>query len=109
MFDLSNKWWNLSLWKWHVPLKIKLFCWLSMENKILTGDNYMKKGGIRPNICLLCYKEEENMIHMFHKCPFTKVVWNLVLQNLNIRGQYEELTLEGVYRTWYCDQQVNFH
>ena len=40
-----------------------------MENKILTSDNYMKKGGNGPNICLLCFQEEEFveniMVHYF--------------------------------------------
>ena len=37
----------------NIPLKIKLFCCLMMENKILIADSFMKRGGIGPNFCLM--------------------------------------------------------
>ena len=58
LFDKSfgqKKWWYYGFWKWHLPLKVKLFCWLMLENKFLTRYNYLKRGGNWPNICILCY------------------------------------------------------
>jgi hypothetical protein len=46
--------WYLELWKWKIPLKVKLFCWLMFENKILTWDNLTKRGIIGPSRCVLC-------------------------------------------------------
>ena len=46
-------WWYNALWKWFIPLKVKLLCWLMMENKILTWDKYLKRGGFGPNVCIL--------------------------------------------------------
>jgi hypothetical protein len=31
--------WYSDLWNWHLPLKIKLFMWLLLEQKILTWEN----------------------------------------------------------------------
>jgi hypothetical protein len=31
--------WRKTLWSWDCPLKIKLFTWLVVENKILSWDN----------------------------------------------------------------------
>ena len=45
MLEANNKWWYMTLWKWYVPQKIKLFSWLLLENKTLTWDNSAKKGG----------------------------------------------------------------
>jgi hypothetical protein len=36
--------WRKNLWTWDFALKIKLFIWLSVENKILTWDNLQCKG-----------------------------------------------------------------
>lgn len=71
----KNKWWCRMLWKWHLPLKLKLFCWLMIENKILTIENYMRRGGMGPNIYLLCCNDVETIVHLMVHCPFTKVVW----------------------------------
>ena len=31
--------WLIDIWKSQIPLRIKLFCWLMIENRILTWDN----------------------------------------------------------------------
>jgi hypothetical protein len=36
--------WRKKLWSWDCALKIKLFTWLSVDNKILTWDNIQHKG-----------------------------------------------------------------
>jgi len=30
--------WRKALWSWEVPLKLKLFNWLMIENKLLTWE-----------------------------------------------------------------------
>jgi hypothetical protein len=46
--------WKASLWKRKVQLKIILFFWLAVENRLLTWDNLQSKGWIGPGYCLLC-------------------------------------------------------
>ena len=50
----SYKWWYHKVWKWIAPLKLIFFCWLALENRILTGDNFIKRGGYGPICCPLC-------------------------------------------------------
>ena len=69
--SLGNNWWYRILWKWNLPLKLKLFGWCCLENKILTADNYEKKGEIGPNICILCYRSVETVDHLLIHCHFT--------------------------------------
>ena len=38
----------IKIWKYHLPLKIICFFWLSMMNKINTYGNLIKKGWIGP-------------------------------------------------------------
>jgi hypothetical protein len=37
--------WRNSIWKWDIQLKIKLFIWLAMDQKILTWDIYREEVG----------------------------------------------------------------
>ena len=46
-----------------------------MENKILTMDDYMKRGGMGLNICILCCGMEKTILHLMIMNPFTQVVW----------------------------------
>ena len=40
----NPKWWHTLLWKWSIPLNIKLFIWVNMlENKILLGTILLGK------------------------------------------------------------------
>lgn len=50
----QKKWWFYSFWKWCVPLKFKLLCWLMLKKKILKWHNFVKRGGTSPRICVLC-------------------------------------------------------
>ena len=53
------------MWKWSAPLKIGLFLWLDLADKVLTWDNFTKSGGIGPNICVLCLSKGESINHIF--------------------------------------------
>jgi hypothetical protein len=60
--------WRRKCWNWDLALKIKLFIWLSVENKILTWDNLQCKGWEGPSICHLCSKEPETVKHLLVNC-----------------------------------------
>ena len=49
----SYKWWYHKLCKWIAPLKL-IFFLLALENRILIGDNFIKRGGYGPICCPLC-------------------------------------------------------
>ena len=46
-----------------------------LENKILTWDNFIKRGGIGPIICLLCNRETKIVNRLIVRCYFSQVVW----------------------------------
>ena len=52
------KWWAKLTWKWNIPLKLKCFLWLFLENKILNWDNLHNRGFTRLGICPLCNSNE---------------------------------------------------
>jgi len=57
----DHKWWYSLIWKIKVPIKIILFMWLSLNNKVLTGENFRRRGGIGPSVCPLCLNNEETI------------------------------------------------
>ena len=74
LVSIQNKF-SSCIWLFKIPLKIKCFIWLAVENHILTWDNLIKRGWNGPSRCCLCYKSEEFVHHIFVDCSFTKRVF----------------------------------
>ena len=55
-----NKIWSLKTW-----MKIHIFLWILRHKKNLMWDNIMKRGFKGPSQCLMCYKQEETIYHLF--------------------------------------------
>jgi hypothetical protein len=70
--EVEQNFWYVDLWTWQLPLKVKLFIWLMLEQRILTWENLIKRGFNGPSRCVLCGIAEENVLHLFVKCSFTK-------------------------------------
>ncbi len=72
------------IWKFKIPLKIKIFLWLVLKNRILTKDNLFKRGWRKcDKLCQFCDKEE-SIQHLFFECSVAKLIWNVMLCALNI-------------------------
>ena len=69
---VQGKWWYYTIWKWHIPLKVNFFCLLMLENKILTWDIFLKRGGNGPNVSIFCYMDEELVDQLMVHCKFTR-------------------------------------
>jgi hypothetical protein len=74
VMGVEPKFWYSEIWKWKIPMKIKLFVWLLLEQKILTWDNLRKSGAQGPSICVLCKEREESLLHLFGECSFIKII-----------------------------------
>lgn len=66
------------LWKVDCPLKIKLFTWLLIENRVLVWPNLQTRGWEGPSRCYLCLLQCETISHLFIYCPFVRAVWQLL-------------------------------
>jgi hypothetical protein len=96
--------WRKQLWIWKIPLKIKLFTWLSVENKTPTWDNLQRKGWAGPNLCQLCYKDEESINHLFTQCIFTRLVWDKIVQVNNINTAWNGISLTACFEHWFSSE-----
>jgi zinc-binding in reverse transcriptase len=58
----ADVWWYLP-----IPLKIKNFMWLVVQNKILTKDNLIKRGWCGSELCTM-FSNQETVVHLFVTC-----------------------------------------
>jgi hypothetical protein len=73
------------LWcgKYMSPLRIHIFLWLLINNKILTGDNLAKRRKVDDGTCLFC-NETETIVHLFFKCCVACCWWKIVAEIMNM-------------------------
>jgi len=81
-------------------LKILLFTWLMLENKILTSDNFLKRGGIGPNIYVMCISSVETVSHLTMDCSFSKEVWSLIRFDLYLTDTWGKTNLQDNLKDW---------
>ncbi|WVZ66580.1 LOW QUALITY PROTEIN: hypothetical protein U9M48_015779 [Paspalum notatum var. saurae] len=68
----SNHQWE-KVWKAKVEPKCRFFVWLLLQQKILTSDKILRRGGQANPICQLCRIEQESTLHMVANCYFAKL------------------------------------
>ena len=69
-----NKIWSLKTWT-----KIHTFLWILRHKKILKWDNIMKRSVKGPSQCVMCYKQEETIHHLFYLYPLANLLCDNVL------------------------------
>jgi zinc-binding in reverse transcriptase len=60
------------LWEIKIPLRVQVFLWLMLRNRLLTIDNMIKRGWVIVSICYLCWQQLETTHHIFHECSYVK-------------------------------------
>lgn len=66
------------VWKFKIPLKIKIFIWLILKGRTLTKDNLFKRGWRKGDTnCQFC-DQQETIQHLFFDCPMARLIWNII-------------------------------
>ena len=89
-----QNWLMKYIWKRNIPMKIKILCWLVLNNKILSWDNLQSRGFNSLGICLFCWKDSETVSHLFSHCSFFNSVWREVCRVLSIQFSWNLNNLE---------------
>jgi hypothetical protein len=57
-----------------IPLKVKIFMWLTLKNSILTKDNLLTRGWTGNELCHF-YTQQETVDHLlFHgRCSYARL------------------------------------
>ncbi|XP_058752225.1 uncharacterized protein LOC131625382 [Vicia villosa] len=91
----------IHLWNLKVPSRIQFFCWRFIHNRIATKDNLVSRGILNEgedSLCVLCSKEEENIVHLFSNCEVSIGIWRRVFMWL---GGGDFLSLEDFMDFFY--------
>ena len=92
--------WFVQAWKWNLTLKVLLFCWLLIANKVLTWDSLLRRGFYGTSVCLLCFSDAETATHLMINCPFTKQVWDFVYSSLNLDVTWHGDSVKEAFTLW---------
>jgi ribonuclease HI len=98
-FEVDRTWFSL-LWRWDIPLKLKLFFWLAGKEKPLTWDALRRRGWEGPGICPLCCSASEDIHHLLVYCSFTQTVWSLVLFHLSLPLSWSGTSFSHCFTRW---------
>ena len=74
------------LWKAGLPLKIKIFMWQMVRNRLPTSDNVAKRNGPADGTCTLCGLGE-NANHIFFQCVLARFAWSAVRETFDKNWQ----------------------
>ena len=77
----------------------QFFFWTLIHNKILTGDNLVKRNFAGPHWCALCRSNAETSQHLFIDCQFAKEAWDLTLQDLKINSP-AQIYVPDLFADW---------
>lgn len=66
-----------SIWNAKLSLKIKIFLWLTRQNKILTRDNLIRRGWQGDLSCVFC-SDPETVNYLFVTCKVPQELWKWI-------------------------------
>jgi hypothetical protein len=95
---------TLVVWKLQVPLRIHIFLWLLIKNKILTRDNLMKRKNLDDVTCLFC-TELESVRHLFFECCVAQSIWETISEMLGFQVGSD---FESVAKLWLSDKKYKY-
>lgn len=81
------------LWKTKILLKVKVFGWRLIWDRLVTWNNIVRRGIIsnpHENVCVFCFNFDEDIHHVFVTCPQIKLVWENILVWVGFSWIHEE-------------------
>nr|GEW94819.1 RNA-directed DNA polymerase, eukaryota, reverse transcriptase zinc-binding domain protein [Tanacetum cinerariifolium] len=70
---------NITRWNRSIPIKVNVFMWRAMLNKLPTSANLDRKGiEVDSLLCPICHEDVETVNHIFFTCDLAKVIWDLL-------------------------------
>lgn len=100
-------WWAISIWKWHVPVKLKCFYWLIVHNKILTWDNLCRCRWQGSRLCPHCLAHTKSTEHLLIQCSFARNLWHSLCVSLHIDGSRNYSSIKDCMIYWATQQRLH--
>ncbi|KAK1308482.1 hypothetical protein QJS10_CPA09g01547 [Acorus calamus] len=75
-----------------MPRKIKIFVWLTLQNRLLTKIYRAKWRPAESTDCAMCQAEPESVKHLLLRCPATVRLWGELSRATGASLNYSSLT-----------------
>ena len=85
------------MWKAKIPLKIKIFLWLTLRKSILTKDNLLRRGWKGNSLCHFC-GNLETVDHLFISCSTARMIWSILRCAFNFSKTPD--SIQELFGTW---------
>ena len=82
--------WTSHLWKAPMPLKIKIFTWQLLRDRLPSGVEVVKRFGPGDGSCPLCAVPESGT-HILFSCPAARFLWSFLAEALGPEWQAQDL------------------
>ena len=82
--------WSSHLWKAPLPLKIKIFVWQLLRDRLPSRVEVRKRQGPGDGLCPMCGVPETGS-HILFSCPAARFLWNFVHEALGPAWQALDL------------------
>lgn len=91
--------WHLrGIWQFPVPPTIRVFLFLLLRNKLLTGEVMLRRNFNSTGACALCNSGNlESAYHLFFQCPYALRIWEGIQGHL---GMGIVIQADSVELTW---------
>ena len=66
------------IWKCNIPLKVKIFLWMAIHDRIHCGVQLKKKKWSGPEECFSCDRVETSD-HILFQCPIAAFLWSFFM------------------------------
>lgn len=86
------------IWKFSIPLSIKIFLYLMLKDKLLTKEVMLRRQFDCDESCVLCDSNcIESAYHLFFQCDFARRIWDGITQYL---GSHILVNSGSIELTW---------
>ncbi|KAE8779383.1 dna replication licensing factor mcm2 [Hordeum vulgare] len=82
--------WLSPLWKAPLPLKIKIFVWQLLRDRVPSGTEVLKRHGPGNGICPVCHVPETGT-HILFSCVAAQALWGFVREALGPEWEAHDL------------------
>ena len=67
----------MTVWQCNIPLKVKIFLWIAVHDRIQCGVQLKKKKWTGPEECFMCGKLQTSG-HILFQCPIAVFLWTFL-------------------------------
>ncbi|KAK8516598.1 hypothetical protein V6N12_049321 [Hibiscus sabdariffa] len=81
---MANRWsaphpfWK-KVWSLAIPQRLRLFIWLTLNQKLMTNVERARRGISESPCCDLCGGLSESVLHVLRDCPPARAIWDSIL------------------------------